>query len=192
LDYSTLDDASLLRLVARNKSDALGEIYDRYGRLVFSIAYNAISEQTIAEEITQEVFTRVWEKADTYNAQVGKVSTWLVTITRNRVIDELRRRRVRRENNRVAWDLLPQGQGLIVDGPENDAEIYRLKRLIRDALRSLPKEQQEVLAMAYFQGYTQSEIAGLLGEPLGTIKTRLRLAMQKLRRILANELLTGE
>jgi RNA polymerase sigma-70 factor, ECF subfamily len=192
LDYSTLDDASLLRLVARNRNDALGEIYDRYGRLVFSIAYNAISDLTIAEEITQEVFTRVWEKAGTYNAQVGKVSTWLVTITRNRVIDELRRRRVRGENNSVAWDLLPPGQGLVVDGPENDVEKYRLKSLIRDALRTLPEEQQKVLAMAYYQGYSQSEIAGLLGEPLGTIKTRLRLAMQKLRRMLSDEHFSGE
>lgn len=187
-----LDDASLLRLVAGNRSDALGEIYDRYGRLVFSIAYNAISDQTIAEEITQEVFTRVWEKANSYDAQVGKVSTWLVSITRNRVIDELRRRRVRGDNNSVAWDLLPPGQGLVVESPETDAEIYRLKRLIRDAIRSLPEEQQKVLAMAYFQGYSQSEIAGILGEPLGTVKTRLRLAMQKLRRILSNEFLSGE
>jgi RNA polymerase sigma-70 factor, ECF subfamily len=192
LDYSTLDDASLLRLVAGNKNEALGVIYDRYGRLVFSIAYNAINDQTIAEEITQEVFTRVWEKAGTYDAQVGKVSTWLVSITRNRVIDELRRRKVRGENNSVAWDLIPAGQGLAVDGPETDAEINRQKRLIRDALRSLPEEQQKVLAMAYFQGYSQSEIATITGEPLGTVKTRLRLAMQKLRRILSYEFLTGE
>ena len=192
MDYSTVDDASLLRLVAANRSDALGEIYDRYGRLVFSIAYNAISDQAIAEEITQEVFTRVWEKASNYDPLIGKVSTWLVSITRNRVIDELRRRKVRGENNSVAWDLLPPGQGLVVDGPEKDAEIYRQQRLIRDALRSLPEEQKVVLAMAYFQGYSQSEIAGILGEPLGTVKTRLRLAMQKLRRILTKEFIWEE
>jgi RNA polymerase sigma-70 factor, ECF subfamily len=192
LDYSKLDDARLLRLVAGQRSDALGEIYDRYGRLVFSIAYNAISDPAIAEEITQEVFTRVWEKAGTYDAHIGKVSTWLVSITRNRVIDELRRQRVRGENNSVAWDMLPPGQGLTVDGPENDAELARLKHSIREALRSLPEEQKKVLAMAYFQGYSQSEIAVILGEPLGTVKTRLRLAMQKLRRMLSNEFLTGE
>ena len=192
MDYSTLDETTLLRLITINKSDALGELYDRYGRLVFSIAFNSFDDRGIAEEITQEVFTKVWEKAGAYDAQIGKVSTWLVTITRNRVIDELRRRKVRGEHNHVAWDLLPPGQGLVSNGPEKEAETLRVKLLIQEALRSLPGDQQQVLAMAYFQGYSQSEIAGLLGTPLGTVKTRVRLGMQKLRRMLSEEDLSEE
>ncbi len=184
MDYKTLDDTSLIRLIAHNKQDALGELYDRYGRLVFSVAFNSTSNQAVAEEITQDVFTRVWEKASTYDVDLAKVSTWLISITRNRAIDELRRLRVRPENHSVGWDDLSRENVPQSDGPETLTELIWKQKSVREAIALLPPDQQQSLALAYFKGYSHSEIAAALGEPLGTVKTRIRLALQKLRQVL--------
>jgi len=184
VDYKTLDDTSLIRLIAHNKQDALGELYDRYGRLVFSVAFNSTSNQAVAEEITQDVFTRVWEKASTYDVDLAKVSTWLISITRNRAIDELRRLRVRPENHSVGWDDLSRENVPQSDGPETLTELIWKQKSVREAIALLPPDQQQSLALAYFKGYSHSEIAAALGEPLGTVKTRIRLALQKLRQVL--------
>lgn len=185
MDYTTLDDASLIRLITSHRSEALGALYDRYGRLVFSVAFNSVGDHSTAEEITQDVFTRVWEKAGTYEASLGKVTTWLIGITRNRAIDELRRGNIRPEKYSVSWadvspGLVPKGQG-----PEEETDLSIRKKSVRQAIASLPKDQQEVLALAYFRGLSHSEIANVLREPLGTVKTRIRLAMQKLRQVLS-------
>ncbi|RPI81542.1 MAG: sigma-70 family RNA polymerase sigma factor [Chloroflexi bacterium] len=184
MDYSTFDDASLLRLIAHNHSEALGILYDRYGRLVFSIAYHMTGASEIAEEITQDVFLRCWEKAKTYDAELAKVSTWLINITRNRAIDELRRRKVRPEKNSSSWEDIPLSLEPYVDGPEEKAPDYFEHHQVRKAIASLPREQQQALLLAYFQGLSHSEIAEAVGEPLGTVKTRIRLGMQKLRQVL--------
>jgi RNA polymerase sigma-70 factor (ECF subfamily) len=191
VDYTTLDDAALIRLLAYNRSEALDELYNRYSRLVFSVALNAIGDAATAEEITQDVFTRAWEKAKTYDVEISKVSTWLISITRNRSIDELRRGRIRPERYSVSWadvqdDPVDEGAS-----PEERSELSWRQAAVRAAISSLPVEQQEALALAYFKGYSHSEIAKALSEPLGTVKTRIRLAMQKLREILSDQVSSG-
>jgi RNA polymerase sigma-70 factor (ECF subfamily) len=180
MDYSKFDDGTLIRLITQAHEDALGEIYDRYGRLVFSIATNSVGDPALAEEITQDVFLRVWERADTYIAGQSKVVTWLARITRNRCIDMIRHQSVRPEGHSVAWvelvdELQPNSQAV-----EEDFDLMQKRQAVRRAIAQLPEDQKRALALAYFKGYSHQQIADELGEPLGTVKTRIRLAMQKL------------
>lgn len=187
MDYSALNDQTLIRLIVRADSDALSELYDRYSRLVFSLAVNSVGDRATAEEITLDVFTRVWQKASTYRAEQAKVSTWLTSITRYRAIDELRRRDARPEHASLAWaDVAPDGMPR-VDGPEEVAQRSLQRQWVRDAVATLPEEQRQALALAYFRGYSHREIAETLDQPLGTVKTRIRLAMQKLHDMLQDE-----
>ncbi len=194
LDFATIDDAQLLIILARAASGrpsdpdlngAIGELYDRYGRLVYTIAIHTVGDAETAEEITQDVFVRVCEGARTYRPEMAKVSSWLVSITRHRSIDELRRRGARPEKDSADWpeDSDPNYlDGMLTeDGPEARVEGSLRRRGLRQLIASLPPDQREVLALAYFRGLSHSEIASQLGEPLGTVKSRIRLAMQKLR-----------
>ena len=187
MDFAKFDDETLIRLIARANADALSELYDRYSRVVFSLAMHAVGDAASAEEITLDVFTRVWEKARTYQAEQAKVSTWLTSIARYRAIDELRRRAVRPERHAVEWSELSPGDEPTVEGPEPATEASMQRQRIRAAISQLPPEQQQVLAMAFLQGYTHQEISEALHQPLGTVKTRVRTAMQKLRRMLQDE-----
>lgn len=189
VNYTDLDDETLIRLIIHSKPEALSALYDRYSRLVFSLALTSVGDQATAEEITQDVFYRIWKKAQTYRADQGKVSTWLVSIARYRAIDVLRRRGVRPEGNSIGWDDLPAGAEPADDaGPEELAERVLARQRVRAALASLPEEQRRALALAYYQGLTHSQIAERLNQPLGTVKTRIRLAMQKLRDLLYEDL----
>lgn len=188
MDYKSLDDESLMRLIVHANSQALSELYDRYGRLVFSLAYHSVGDPAAAEEITQDVFIRVWEKAATYRSEQAKVSTWLTSIARYRSIDILRRRGVRPEQNSVSWEEVSlNSMPAAEEDPEQITEKNLQERRVRKAIASLPPEQRQVLALAYFKGLTHMEIAELLGDPLGTVKTRIRLGMQKLRETLLDE-----
>jgi len=186
VDYTPLDDEALIRLIVHAQADALGALYGRYGRLVFSVALNAVGDPDTAEEIVQDVFVRVWERARQYRADQGKVSTWLTSIARHRAIDQLRRQGARAGQHSVGWaDLLPQAEP-ISNGPEQAAELAGQRERVRAAVARLPAEQKQVLALAYFQGQSHSEIALALDLPLGTVKTRIRLAMDKLRVMLTD------
>jgi RNA polymerase sigma-70 factor (ECF subfamily) len=187
LDYKKFDDETLIRLIARSQSDALGELYDRYSRLVFGMARNALGDQGLAEEITQDVFMRIWNKASTYQAAQGKVVSWIAGIARNRAIDVFRHQKPLLDGNSLSLEELP-----LFDPPdslnvEQEIETKFKEQRVQQALFQLPKEQRDVLALAYFRGYTHEEAAEALGEPLGTVKTRIRLGMQKLRQILGEE-----
>lgn len=189
MDYSTLDDQSLIRLIAHTQPEALSELYDRYGRMVFSLAFYALGDGSLAEEVTQDVFLRIWQKADTYRSEQAKVSTWMTGIARNRSIDMLRQRGARPEGHSLGWDEGALNAQLNSDGWDADEWVEQEMRAqrVRVALASLPREQRQVLALAYYQGLSHSLIAEYLGEPLGTVKTRIRLGMQKLRRLLQGE-----
>ncbi|GAB4416850.1 MAG: sigma-70 family RNA polymerase sigma factor [Anaerolineae bacterium] len=184
VDYSKLDDVELIALVACAEPDALAELYERYHRLVFSLALNSVADHAAAEEITLDVFTRVWEKAETYRAEQSKVITWLLSLTRHRAIDILRQRRTRWERNLVSWADVPDAASFNSNGPQEVVELTLRREQVRTAVAQLPAEQKEALALAYFKGYTHRQIAEILQEPLGTVKTRLRSAMQKLRQML--------
>ncbi len=184
MDYSTLDDTTLIKLAALAQTEALGELYDRYNRLVFSLALMIVGDRASAGEILLDVFTQVWQRAGTYRADQAKVSTWLTAIARHQAIDVLRRRSSRPEANSVSWDELPPSPSPAVHDLEELMELSLQRQRVRAAVAQLPEDQQQALAMAYFKGYTHHEIAAALNEPLGTVKTRIRLAMKKLRQIL--------
>lgn len=187
MDYKKLDDKTLLQLIAQTHENALSELYDRYGRLVFSMALNIVGDSALAEEITQDVYLRIWNKAATYDPAQGKVTTWITSITRYRAIDVLRRLSVRPEGNRPAW---ADEEGFDLPDSidvEEAAALAQRKQLVRRAVKTLPPDQQTALSLAFFQGYSHSEIANILNEPLGTVKTRIRLAMQKLRQLLEED-----
>lgn len=186
-DYAALDDETLLGLITSARTEALGALYDRYGRLVFSVAIHMVGDGPAAEEITQDVFVRVWQRAAQYRADRGKVSTWLAGIARHRAIDRLRRRGARAEQHSVLWSEETPGGSLAHDGPEEQVAIALERERVRAAVAELPEEQQQVLALAYFRGLTQREIADQLDLPLGTVKTRIRLGMDKLRQALTVE-----
>jgi RNA polymerase sigma-70 factor (ECF subfamily) len=184
---SQLDDADLIEMIVRRRSDALTELYDRYGKLVYSIAYRIVNDQATAEEVTLDVFQRVWERAVSYTSSRASVSTWLSSMAHHRGIDQLRRARARPiQVNADASDMEMPLSTEEDDSPEGQTEIALERQRVREALAALPDEQRAVLYLAYFEGLTQREIVDTLGEPLGTVKTRLRLGMQKLRKILGN------
>jgi RNA polymerase sigma-70 factor (ECF subfamily) len=189
MNYAQQDDATLMRLIAGSETEALGELYDRYNRLVFSISFAIVGDRATAAEITLDVFTHIWQRAGTYRPEQAKVTTWLTAISRNRAIDILRQQNVRPESASVSWDSMatPPAKVAIQDihALEEQVDLTLRCERVRAALLQLPMEQRQVLALAYFKGYTHRQIADILQQPLGTVKTRIRLAMQKLRRALA-------
>jgi RNA polymerase sigma-70 factor (ECF subfamily) len=183
VDYAQLDDEALVRLLALRDVGALEALYHRYSRPVFSLALKILGDREVVEEVVQEVFLRLWTRAYGYDPQRGKLLSWLLTITHHRAIDELRRRRSQPEVDGLREQLSP------ADEPETNpsASFAQVEErdAVRHALAQLPEAQRRPIEMAYYGGMTQVEIAVALGEPLGTIKTRMRLAMQKLRTLLA-------
>ena len=182
-----VDDIQLLRLIAQAQTEALDELFDRYNRLVFSVALAIVGDRGTAEEITLDVFVQVWKRAGTYQQDRAKVSTWLIAITRHHSIDILRWQKSRPETDSLDWEGISLNNGPVVHNLEEKVELSLQRDRVRKALSQLPDEQRETLIMAYFKGYTQSQISEALGQPLGTIKTRIRLGMQKLRKLLEGD-----
>lgn len=183
----TPDDVTLIALIAQAQNEALSQLYDRYNRLVFSVALSIVGDYAIAEEITLDVFVHVWQRAATYRADRGKVSTWLIAITRHHAIDILRWNRSRPEVSSFDWDEISVQDGPIPRQMEDQMEISLQRERVRNAVAKLPADQRQALALAYFKGFTHTEIAEVLKQPLGTVKTRIRLAMRKLRQMLKEE-----
>ncbi len=181
-------DEALLRRIARAEPQALGELYDRYGRLVYSLAVRMVGEGGLAEEITQDVFVQVWRKAGTYRPELGRPLTWLASIARHRAIDALRRRKTRPP---VLLDGLDLDDAPLKSADERtpplQAEQAQARERVLRALANLPEEQRAALLLAYFEGLSHRELAERLDQPLGTVKTRLRLGLQKLRQLLESE-----
>ena len=180
-----LDDLELIRLIQNSELEAFSEFYDRYVNLIYSIAYNILGSQPLAEDVTQDVFLKIWLKIDHYEPDKAKISTWLSSITRNRSIDLARKRN--KVNRQISWADAASSQNLDGDNPAERAELNLTRNRVREALAQLPEEQRSALALADFRDMTQKEIAEESGEPLGTIKTRVRLGMQKLRWLLIDE-----
>ena len=187
--YSGLDDEELMQRLAYRDLVAFRALYDRYGNLVYSAALRVVRDAQIAEDMVQEIFLRIWRKPESYVAQRGRFVTWLTSVTRNRAVDEVRSRGRRFRHETAS----PEEQERELPASEqNDpaltAELSDQRRLIIAALTQIPAEQREIIELAYFGGLTQQEIAERLSQPLGTVKTRIRLGMQKLRAALTPEL----
>jgi RNA polymerase sigma-70 factor (ECF subfamily) len=187
LDYSQQDDRALLELIKAGHPGALDELYARYGRLVYSIALYVTNDTVAAEDVTLQVFTKVWEKGDLYRPERGSARVWLTTLTRNHAIDILRQEKAhtRIESQLMAeTSILPETYRRKT---ESEVDLRLRQELVRSAIGQLTEQQRQVLIMAYFLGYTHTEIANELGLPLGTVKTRIRSAIQELRQLLESQ-----
>lgn len=169
----------LITRIACGDQAALGELYDASSRVVYSLSLRILSNPSDAEEITLDVYAQVWRTADRFELHRGSVMAWLVTIARSRAIDRLRSQR---NKNLVSVDdrLLAEMMS-VTETPESESLGKESVRQVRQALELLPGEQRQVILLSYFSGLTHPEVAGQLGIPLGTVKTRIRLGMTKLR-----------
>ena len=183
LDYVLLGDEALIERLVRRDVRALDTLYGRYSRPVFSLALKILGDREIVEEVVQEVFLRLWTRAASFDPARGKLLSWLLTITHHRAVDELRRRRSQPEVDGLD-EQLASAEEPASDPSETYAQIED-KEAVQRALARLPETQRRPIEMAYYGGLTQVEISQTLNEPLGTIKTRMRLGMQKLRVLLA-------
>ena len=186
MGLSPLSDAELVARVTDGDSMAIEELYSRYSQPVFGMSYGILRDFAAAEDVTQEVFLRLWRRPWSYDPARGRFRSWLMSVTRNRAIDERRRvvRRLRVEEREDESGIEPPAPERFYD-PQLEAVLAEERRAVRIAMTRLPPAQREVIELAYFGGLTQVEIAALTGEPLGTVKTRVRLGMQKLRVALA-------
>ena len=185
-----LADEDLMTLVERKDADAFAVIYDRHGGAAYSLAYRIVGDPSLAEDVTQEAFISVWRSGARFDAARGSVRTWTLGIVRNRAIDALRRS----AGSAPKLDL--DDEAVLESRPAaelTDSEAIRREtaRKVRGALSELPAEQSEVIGLAYFGGFTHSEIAEMLGMPLGTVKGRMRLGLEKIRNTLAEHLGAG-
>ena len=180
-DYQVLEDQELLVRIADGEKDALEAIYDRYSSAVYSLARYMLRSEAVAEEATQDVFLNVWLKAASYNSTRGQPKTWIMSVAHHKIIDLIRSRKrasaAADPKEYETLDLLPSDSVATDEAVVQNLEAER----VRNALDKLPPAQQEVITLAYYGGLSQSEIAARLGQPLGTVKTRARLALQKLR-----------
>ena len=176
-------DALLLARVAKSDRDAFEVLYHRYVRSIFGLALRRLRDRAQAEEVTQEAFAAVWRSAESYRPERGSAGGWLYTVARNAIVDRLRR------NGRIdtSFELpeLPSPEG----GPDEQAEQSYMAWRVHRALEALNPNEREVIELAYWSGLSQSEVASLLGQPLGTVKTRTRSALARLADVLEGEVL---
>ena len=172
-----LSDEALLALVSRSDDSALGALYDRYGRVAYGLALRILRDPALAEDAVQEAFLAVWRSAGSFRAERAKPSTWILTLVHRRAVDLVRREERRRSSP------LPDPPDA-TEGTEELAGLHSRRRIVQDALRQLPDEQREALELAYYGGFTQSELAERLGAPLGTVKSRMFSGLRRLRDLL--------
>ena len=181
------EDAELVAALATDEVTALEQLYDRYSALVYSIALRVLRDHTLAEDVTQEVFLRLWRQPASFDPGRGRFISWISSVARNRALDELRkvtrRRGAEDQTEEAVLDLPGEARG---EDPQAELELSEERARVRAAMAELPPAQRQVIELAYFSGLTQMEIAERTGDPLGTIKTRIRLGMRKLREALTD------
>ncbi len=184
MNYEEAEDKILMECISKGDKNALEALYSRYSRQVYSLSIHMLRDPTAAEEVTQDTFFNVWRRAGSYKPNRGKVTSWLFSVAHNRTIDELRKRR--REYDRVKYDvdLTNRPTESRADDPTEYVSVQFEGARLKSALMTLRPEQRDVVTLAYFGGLTHSEISKELEQPLGTVKTRMRLAMKKLREVL--------
>ena len=174
-------DEQVLEAVGRGDDDALGVLYDRFGRTAYRLAFRILRDSALAEDAVQEAFLAVWRSADAYKRERAKPSTWILTVVHRRAVDLVRREKSRRGE---PLEVAPEP----VSGPADEDAVLRDRRAaVHAALTELPGEQRQALELAYYGGLTQSELAERLGVPLGTVKSRMFAGLGRLRELLAAE-----
>ena len=177
-DLAHLSDEALVALVARMDDAALAELYDRFGRVAYGLALRIVRDPALAEDVVQESFLAAWRSAGRFVAERGKASTWLLTLVHRRAVDLVRREQPRRA------EPLEEAPAPAAETTEEEAWLRLRRTRVQEALRRLPDPQREALELAYYGGFTQSELADRLGEPLGTIKSRMFAGLARLRELL--------
>jgi RNA polymerase sigma-70 factor (ECF subfamily) len=181
-----MDDASLLRLIQQGEQDAVAALYDRYAGVAYGLAFRITTNAATAEDVVQDAFVSLWKQAPRFDPERGQVRSWLLTIVHHRAVDAVRRRAGRPER------ALPEGpeEFEATSGrPEELAEMALDAEAVREAVRRIPDDQRRVIEMAYFMGMTHVEIAEETGTPLGTVKSRLRIGLEKMREYLRPKVL---
>ena len=180
--HTHLSDEALVALVARGDETALGELYDRVGRVAYGIAFRILRDERLAEDAVQEGFLAVWRAAAAFRPERAKASTWIVTLVHRRAVDIVRREERRRAE---PLDAAARGDAVDPEGSAEDAAWLGFERdRIQRALAALPDAQREALELAYYGGYSQTEVAERLGVPLGTIKSRMFAGLARLREVM--------
>jgi RNA polymerase sigma-70 factor (ECF subfamily) len=167
-------DLALVSAIRSGDQNAMASLYDRYSPVVYSVALRVLGDTGAAEDIQQDVFMQLWRNPGAFDASRGNLGAWLAVITRNRAIDALRKRRPETDPEDVVLSVVPDMAG--------EADRRRFAEKVRGALGAMPSSQRSALEMAYFEGMTHTEIAARTGEPLGTIKTRIRAGLMALRK----------
>jgi RNA polymerase sigma factor (sigma-70 family) len=178
-DLAHLSDEALVALVARGVDGALGELYDRYGRIAYGLSLRVVRDPALAEDAVQEAFLAIWRTAERFVAERSRASTWIMTLVHRRAVDLVRREQPRRAE---PLETAPQPSG---ETTEDEVWLRLQRQHVQEALRRLPDTQREAIELAYYGGFTQAELADRLGEPLGTIKSRMFAGLSRLRDVLA-------
>src|SRR3954470_8833413 len=186
-ELAHLSDEALVALAARSEQTALAELYDRYGRPAYGLALRILRDEALAEDAVQDAFLALWRTAPRFVPEKGKASTWILTLVHRRAVDVVRREQRRRTDSL-------EGTPEPSSATEVDEEAWlRLQReRVQEALRQLPDQQREALELAYYGGFTQSELAERLGQPLGTIKSRMFMGLTRLRELLGETMMETE
>jgi RNA polymerase sigma factor (sigma-70 family) len=177
-DVVHLSDEALIALAARGEEPALAALYDRYGRVAYGLALRVLRDTTLAEDAVQEAFLAVWRSAHRYIPERSKPSTWILTFVHRRAVDL-----VRREERRRA-DQLTDVESIVGGMVDEEAWLGLERERVQAALQKLPDQQREAIELAYYGGFTQTELAERLGQPLGTIKSRMFAGLARLRELL--------
>jgi RNA polymerase sigma factor (sigma-70 family) len=170
-------DEEILDAIASGDDAALAALYDRFGRVAYGLAYRILRDQALAEDAVQEAFLAVWRSADTYRRERAKPATWILTLVHRRAVDLVRREHRRRSE---PLEEMPEAVG---DAVAEEVDIRERRATVQAALAQLPEDQRQALELAYYGGYTQSELAERLGVPLGTIKSRMFAGLARLREL---------
>ncbi len=178
-ELAHLSDEALVALAARSEQSALAELYDRYGRAAYGLAFRVLRDEALAEDAVQDAFLSVWRTAARFVPERGAASTWILTLVHRRAVDVVRREQ-RRRTEPLERAPEPPGGGAV----DEEAWVRLQRERVQAALQQLPDQQREALELAYYGGFTQSELAERLGQPIGTIKSRMFTGLARLRELL--------
>ena len=185
-DLAHLSDEAIVALIARGEQSALAELYDRFGRPAYGLALRIVRDRALAEDVVQEAFLGIWRSSRRFVPEKARASTWILTLVHRRAVDL-----VRREDRRRA-DTLDAAVETGGDATDEEAWLKLERERVQAALRALPDQQREAIELAYYGGFTQTELAERLGQPLGTIKSRMFAGLARLRELLGEPELEGE